>query len=106
MSDDVCLEKENVVANDTQSATTWSEWRDLNPRSLGPEPSAIPSFATPGCNCCDLHEDACQLRPNFSHPFIIMEEEDVVKLGCGFFHLPAGHTKAGGGNLCRKRPPL
>ena len=25
MSDDVCLEKENVVANDTQSATTWSE---------------------------------------------------------------------------------
>ena len=26
----------------------WSEWRDLNPRPLGPEPSAIPSFATPG----------------------------------------------------------
>ena len=26
----------------------WSEWRDLNPRPLGPEPSAIPNFATPG----------------------------------------------------------
>ena len=27
--------------------TSWSEWRDLNPRPLGPEPSAIPNFATP-----------------------------------------------------------
>ena len=26
----------------------WSEWRDSNPRPLGPEPSAIPNFATPG----------------------------------------------------------
>ena len=25
----------------------WSECRDSNPRPLGPEPSAIPSFATP-----------------------------------------------------------
>ena len=25
----------------------WSEWRDSNPRPLGPEPSAIPNFATP-----------------------------------------------------------
>ena len=25
----------------------WSECRDLNPRPLGPEPSAIPNFATP-----------------------------------------------------------
>ncbi len=25
----------------------WSECRDLNPGPLGPEPSAIPSFATP-----------------------------------------------------------
>ena len=28
-------------------ATTWSECRDLNPGPLGPEPSAIPNFATP-----------------------------------------------------------
>ena len=28
----------------------WSEWRDSNPRPLGPEPSAIPSFATPRCH--------------------------------------------------------
>ena len=28
----------------------WSEWRDSNPRPLGPEPSAIPNFATPR-NC-------------------------------------------------------
>ena len=72
----------------------WSEWRDLNPRPLGPEPSAIPSFATPGCNCRDLHENACHLRPNFNRPFIIMEEDDVVKLGCGFFHLPCGSRKS------------
>ena len=25
----------------------WSEWRDSNPWPLGPEPSAIPNFATP-----------------------------------------------------------
>ena len=25
----------------------WSECRDSNPRPLGPEPSAIPNFATP-----------------------------------------------------------
>ena len=31
----------------------WSEWRDLNPRPHGPEPCAIPNFATPRltCNC-------------------------------------------------------
>ena len=28
----------------------WSECRDLNPRPLGPEPSAIPNFATPRCS--------------------------------------------------------
>ena len=31
MSDGVCFEKENVVANDTKSATTWRRVRDLNP---------------------------------------------------------------------------
>ena len=30
------------------SGVFWSEWQDLNLRPLGPEPSAIPSFATPG----------------------------------------------------------
>ncbi len=25
----------------------WSEWRDLNPWPLGPEPSALPNWATP-----------------------------------------------------------
>ena len=25
----------------------WSEWRDLNPRPLGPEPSALPSALHP-----------------------------------------------------------
>ena len=38
----------------------WSECRDLNPRPLGPEPSAIPSFATPRCMRKDA--DTCQ-RP-------------------------------------------
>ncbi len=28
---------------------SWSECRDSNPRPLGPEPSAIPNFATPRC---------------------------------------------------------
>ena len=28
--------------------STWSGLRDLNPRSLGPKPSAIPNFAKPG----------------------------------------------------------
>ena len=33
MSDDVCFEKENVVANDTKSATTWCGWRESNPHA-------------------------------------------------------------------------
>ena len=28
----------------------WSEWRDSNPRPLGPEPSALPNCATPRCD--------------------------------------------------------
>ncbi len=30
---------------------SWSECRDLNPGPLGPEPSAIPNFATPRNIC-------------------------------------------------------
>lgn len=33
--------------HDTNSGF-WSGLRDLNPRSLGPKPSAIPNFAKPG----------------------------------------------------------
>ena len=29
------------------NAGLWSEYRDSNPRPLGPEPSAIPNFAIP-----------------------------------------------------------
>ena len=31
----------------TKDSCFWSECRDSNPRPLGPEPSAIPNFATP-----------------------------------------------------------
>ena len=31
-----------------EGSPTWSGLRDLNPRSLGPKPSAIPNFAKPG----------------------------------------------------------
>ena len=34
-------------AGTAYNSCLWSEWRDSNPRPLGPEPSAIPSFATP-----------------------------------------------------------
>ena len=34
MRDDVCFEKENVVANDMQSATTWRRRWDSNPRTV------------------------------------------------------------------------
>ena len=30
-----------------KSADFWSEWRDLNPRPLGPEPSALPTALHP-----------------------------------------------------------
>ena len=49
-----------------KSEDFWSEWRDSNPRPLGPEPSAIPNFATPR-NCL----------------IIILAEERNVK---HFFH--------------------
>ncbi len=41
----------------------WSEWRDLNPRPLGPEPSALPAA---------LHPDK----------FVAMPEQVVVKNFC------------------------
>ena len=34
--------------------STWSGLRDLNPRSLGPKPSAIPNFAKPGYSIFQL----------------------------------------------------
>ena len=34
MRDGVCFEKENAVANDTKSATTWCGYGDLNPNAL------------------------------------------------------------------------
>ena len=39
--DDVCFEKENVVANDMQSATTWRGRRDLNPRAGFSQPTPL-----------------------------------------------------------------
>ena len=44
------LQKKNpqiFVLPARKSEDFWSEWRDSNPRPLGPEPSAIPNFATP-----------------------------------------------------------
>ena len=39
--------KRNIRFPQKREPDIWSEWRDLNPRPLGPEPSAIPNFATP-----------------------------------------------------------
>ena len=41
---------ETVMYQRFQRFCLWSEWRDLNPWPLGPEPSAIPNFATPRCD--------------------------------------------------------
>ena len=42
------VNKEKVPQNNRlRYCFLWSECRDSNPRPLGPEPSAIPSFATP-----------------------------------------------------------
>ena len=45
--DELCHELKKLVASNMTLATSWSEWRDSNPRPHGPEPCAIPSFATP-----------------------------------------------------------
>ena len=42
-----------------KSEDFWSEWRDSNPRPLGPEPSAIPNFATPR-NCGVIIYSNCE----------------------------------------------
>ena len=36
-----------VAASFVSLAATWSEWRDLNPRPLGPEPSTLPTALHP-----------------------------------------------------------
>ena len=37
----------NPVTAEAVTGFFWSEYRDSNPRPLGPEPSAIPNFAIP-----------------------------------------------------------
>ena len=44
MRDGICFEKENVVANDMQSATTRSEWRDLSAFSSSVKTEDQPVF--------------------------------------------------------------
>ncbi len=51
------LFNKKVVANDMQSATTWSEWRDLNSRPLDPQSSALPAAPHP-----DIDAVSKQLR--------------------------------------------
>ena len=41
------LSGEKEIRSRQASAPEWSECRESNPRPLGPEPSAIPNFATP-----------------------------------------------------------
>ena len=44
----ISVNKEKVPQNNRlRYSFLWSECRDSNPRPLGPEPSAIPNFATP-----------------------------------------------------------
>lgn len=45
----------------------WSEWRDLNPRPLGPEPSTLPSA---------LHPEKASVS---KRPLIIMKKPSLVK---------------------------
>ena len=40
--------KVKIASFRTENWRFWSGLRDLNPRSLGPKPSAIPNFAKPG----------------------------------------------------------
>ena len=69
--DDVCFEKENVVANDMQSATTWRGRRDLNPRAgfSQPTPLAGEPLRPLGyfcvCNCQDKEGENLAERVGF-----------------------------------------
>ena len=52
----------------------WSGLRDLNPRSLGPKPSAIPNFAKPGdiwlcCGGTVQHGDCSRVFRKMQHFF-------------------------------------
>ena len=67
--------KKKMKAIHLDSLRFWSEWRDSNPRPHGPEPCAIPSFATP------------------RFPLIIMKNIGIVKgkpvnFGVGIGQLP------------------
>ena len=72
------LWKSRLSAFDIQIVSaSWSEWRDLNPRPLGPEPSAIPSFATPGRK--NVHRIEADQGPLCSCLPIIKEWDTIVK---------------------------
>ena len=50
-----------IGASDIKLAPTWSEWRESNPRPLGPEPSALPTALHPDtANYYTEYETECQ----------------------------------------------
>ena len=54
----ICPENtKNKAENDSFSALFfWSEWRDLNPRPLPPQGSALPNCATPRLLFCNMRD--------------------------------------------------
>ena len=54
------------------SLSLWSEWRDLNPRPLGPEPSTLPSALHPDNICCtQLFYTGCRWLSNKIRSFLL-----------------------------------
>ena len=60
---EVLKKVQKIRRSHQKSADFWSEWRDLNPRPLGPEPSALPTALHPGkkkpqqLRCCGVVGD-------------------------------------------------
>ena len=74
------VNKEKVPQNNRlRYCFLWSEWRDLNPRPLGPEPSAIPNFATPR-NTSIIMRAVAPVKTKF-RPSAIMDRRPKYRCG-------------------------
>ena len=67
------MQRKNPVTIAVTGFSIWSECRDLNPRPLGPEPSAIPNFATPRWHRYYTHDmQLCQEEKRFFANFFFL----------------------------------
>ena len=79
----------------TENWRFWSGLRDLNPRSLGPKPSAIPNFAKPGYSVGDFSDVVKHVVKGYFRPEQGRSQEEKVLAPQRVFELAGCYRRFG-----------